>query len=159
MNIERICMVYISIYIYKNPPTSPRASSVLDSTSLPSTSSPFPTPNPRRKGQKRTSVQPVHVARQLESSNPTLRAARQLESRISGARMLKSRDLSILSSSVGDLLGCNSLPQAATRCQTSGPFPALGPQICAPASTETKGLEGRPKGRKGVAMDPKGAQM
>ena len=38
-----------------------------------------------------------------------------------GARMLKSRDLIILSSSIGDLLARNSLPQAATGCQGSGP--------------------------------------
>ena len=30
-----------------------------------------------------------------------------------GARMLKSKDLIILSSSIGDLLGCNRPPQAA----------------------------------------------
>ena len=59
-----------------------RASSVLDYTSLPTTSSPFPTPTPRSKGQKRPSVQQAQVARQLESRNPTLQAPRQLESRI-----------------------------------------------------------------------------
>ena len=43
---------------------------------------PLPTPNPRGKAQKRTSVQQAKVARQLKSRNPTLRAPRQLESRI-----------------------------------------------------------------------------
>ena len=38
-----------------------------------------------------------------------------------GARMLKSRDLNILSSSIGDLLGCNSSPQAATGRPTFWP--------------------------------------
>ena len=38
-----------------------------------------------------------------------------------GARMLKSRDLSILSSSIGDLLGCNKLPQDATGRPTFWP--------------------------------------
>ena len=35
-----------------------------------------------------------------------------------GARMLESRNLIILSSSIGDLLGCNSPPQGATGGQT-----------------------------------------
>ena len=76
---------------------------------------------PRSKAQKRTSVQQANVARQLKSRNPTLRASRQLESRISGARMLKSWDLIILSSSIGDLLGRNRLPQGATGCPTFWP--------------------------------------
>ena len=52
-----------------------------------------------------------------------------------GARMLKSRDLSILSSSIGDLLGRNSLPQAATGRQDSGtslPKAATGRQDSGP---------------------------
>ena len=42
----------------------------------------FPSSTPRSKAQKRTSVQPAKVARQLQSRNPTLQAPRQLESRI-----------------------------------------------------------------------------
>ena len=42
----------------------------------------LPDPNPGSKAQKRTSVQPAKVARQLKSRNPTLQAPRQLESRI-----------------------------------------------------------------------------
>ena len=57
----------------------------------------FPSPNPRSKAQQRTSVQPGKVARQLKSTNPPLQACRQLESRIWGARMLKSMALIILS--------------------------------------------------------------
>ena len=59
-----------------------RASSVLDCTSLPRTSNPFPTPTSRSKAHKRTSGQPVQVARQLKSRNPAPQAPRQLESRI-----------------------------------------------------------------------------
>ena len=73
--------IYIYIYIYISADLS-RASSVLDSTSLPTTSSPFPTPNPRSNAQKKTSIQPPKAARQLTSRNPTLQAPRQLESRI-----------------------------------------------------------------------------
>ena len=90
-----------------------RASSVLDYTSLPTTSSPFPTPTPRSKGQKRPSVQQAQVARQLESRNPTLQAPRQLESRIWVPGCL---NLIILSSSIGDLLARNRPPQPATGC-------------------------------------------
>ena len=43
---------------------------------------PFPFPTPRSKAQKRTSVQPAQVARQLKSRDPALLAPRQLESRI-----------------------------------------------------------------------------
>ena len=38
-----------------------------------------------------------------------------------GARMLKSKDLIILSSSIGDLLRCHRPPQGATGRQDSGP--------------------------------------
>ena len=72
---------------------------------------PFPSPNPRSKAQQRTSVQPAQLARQLKSRNPTLRAPRQLESRIWVPGCL---NLIILSSSIGDLLGCKSPPQPAT---------------------------------------------
>ena len=88
---------------------------------------PFPSPTPRSKAQKRTSVQQANVARQLKSRNSTLRAFRQLESRISGARMLKSWDLIILSSSIGDLLRCNRAPQAATGRPTFWPQIASNP--------------------------------
>ena len=81
----------------------------------------FSSSTPRSKALQRTSVQPVKVARQLKSRNPTLRAPRQLESRISGVRMLESWDLIILSSSIGDLLRCNRLPQDATGCPTFWP--------------------------------------
>ena len=37
---------------------------------------PFPSPAPGSKAQKRTSVQPARVARQLKSRNPTLQAPR-----------------------------------------------------------------------------------
>ena len=43
---------------------------------------PFPAPTPRSKAQKRATVQPAHVARQLKSRDPNLQAPRQLESRI-----------------------------------------------------------------------------
>ena len=59
-----------------------RASSVLDSASLPTASSSFHLPPLEARPRKRTSVQPAQVSRQLESRNPTLRAPRQLESRI-----------------------------------------------------------------------------
>ena len=78
-----------------------RASSVLDYTSLPTTSSPFPTPTPQSKGQKRTSGQAAQVARQLKSSPPGTQAAGIQDL---GARMLRSCHLIILSSSIGDLL-------------------------------------------------------
>ena len=47
-----------------------------------------------------------------------------------GARMLESRNLIILSSSIGDLLARNSLPQGATGCQGSGPE-STRPQLVA----------------------------
>ena len=91
---------------------------MLDYTSLPTTSSPFPTPTPRSKGQKSPSVQQAQVARQLGSRNPTLQAPRQLESRIWVPGCL---NLIILSSSIGHLLGRNSSPQDATGRQHSSP--------------------------------------
>ena len=100
----------IYIYIYISADLS-RASSVLDSTSLPTTSSHFLPPTSRSKAQKRTSIQPAQVARQLKSRNPTLQAPRQLE----------SWNLNILSSFIRDLLGRNRLPQDATGRQLSGP--------------------------------------
>ena len=110
---------------------------------------PFPSPEPSKQSPERTSVQPAQVARQLESRNPTLRAPRQVESRISVVRMLESWDLIISSSSIGDLLGCNSLPQAGRgsgpRCprlpqagQGSGQKASKSPQIGAPAHQASK---------------------
>ena len=64
-----------------------------------------------QQGQKRTSGQPAQVARQLKSSPPGTQAAGIQDL---GARMLRSYHLIILSSSIGDLLGGNRLPQAAT---------------------------------------------
>ena len=81
-------------------------------------------PTSRSKAQKRTSVQPAQIARQLKSRNPALQAPRQLESwnlTVQAPRQLESWNLSILSSSIGDLLGRNSPPQAATGRQLSGP--------------------------------------
>ena len=78
---------------------------------------PFPSPNP----QKRTSVQPAPVARQLKSRNPTLQAAGIQDL---GARMPRSYHLIILSSSIGDLLRRNRLPQAA---KPSGPASSKSP--------------------------------
>ena len=69
--------------------------------------------HPSQQGQKRTSGQPAQVARQLKSSPPGTQAAGIQDL---GARMLRSYHLIILSSSIGDLLGCNSLPQGATGC-------------------------------------------
>ena len=109
--------VCIYIYIYISADLS-RASSVLDSTCQPTTSSPFPTPTPQSKGQKRTSGQPAQVARQLKSSPPGTQAAGIQDL---GARMLRSYHLIILSSSIGDLLRRNSLPQGATGCPTFWP--------------------------------------
>ena len=78
--------------------------------------------SPRRsKAQKRTSVQPAPVASQLKSRPPGTQAAGIQDL---GARMLRSYHLIILSSSIGDLLGCNSLPQAA---RPSGPESSKSP--------------------------------
>ena len=74
---------------------------------------PFPSPTHRSKAQKRTSVQPAQVARQLKSRNPTLQAAGNQDL---GARMVRSYHLIILSSFIGDLLARNRLPQGATGC-------------------------------------------
>ena len=79
---------------------------------------PKTSPTRRSKAQQRTSVQPAQLVRQLKSRNPTLRAPRQLESRIWVPGCL---NLIILSSSIGDLLGCNSPPQVATGRQTLWP--------------------------------------
>ena len=72
--------------------------------------------------------------------------------------MLKSRDLIILSSSIGDLLGCSRPPQAATGrptfCARNPPWAHFWPQNHNKNHAETKGLEGRPKGRKRVARIP-----
>ena len=95
---------------------------------------PFPSPTPRSKAQKRTSIQPAQVARQLESRNPTLRAPRQLESRIWVPGCL---NLVILSSSIGDLLRRNSSPQAATGRPTPWPQdPANLPKSVLPPAQE-----------------------
>ena len=132
-----------------------RASSVLDYTSLPTTSSPFPSPSPRSKAQKRTSVQQANVARQLKSMNSTLRASRQRESRISGARMLKSWDLIILSSSIRDLLRRNRAPQAATGCQGSGPrIHQISLNRCSRLHRSAKGSVGCPGYSSGAQMAP-----
>ena len=66
--------------------------------------------HPSQQGQKRTSGQPAQVARQLKSSPPGTQAAGIQDL---GARMLRSYHLIILSSSIGDLLARNRLPQGA----------------------------------------------
>ena len=75
--------------------------------------------------------------------------------------MLNSRDLIILSSSIGDLLGDSRLPQGATGCPTfcarmspPPPWAHFWPKNHNKNHAETKGLEGRPKGRKRVAWTP-----
>ena len=72
--------------------------------------------------------------------------------------MLESKNLIILSSSIGDLLRRNRVPQAAKGRQGSGPplppWAHFWPQNHNKNDAETKGLEGRPKGRKRVARNP-----
>ena len=132
---------------------------MLDYTSLPTTSSPFPSPAPRSKGQKRPSVQQAQVARQLESRNPTLQAPRQLESRIWVPGCL---NLIILSSSIGDLLGCNSLPQAAdilAQNPANLPKSVLPPaQECQIAHLGTLATPVEPRWHQGLPADAKDGQ-
>ena len=75
---------------------------------------PFPSPNPRSKAQKQD-ISPARPHSQTsiieESYAPPTHAAGIQDLR---TRVLKSRDLIILSSSIGDLLGCNMLPQGVT---------------------------------------------
>ena len=116
--------VYIYIYIYVSADLS-RASSVLDSTSLPTTSSPFPTSLPSKQCPEEdiNPASPSGQAAEIKESYPPGSQAAGIQDL--GARMLKSRHLIILSASIGDLLGRHSLPQGA---KPSGPESHSPPQ-------------------------------
>ena len=112
--------VIIYIYIYISADLSIRASSVLDYTSLPTTSSPFHLPTLEAGPEEDIRpASPGGQAAEIEESYPPGTQAAGIQDL--GARMLKSRNLIILSSSIGDLLRRNSAPQAATGRQHSGP--------------------------------------
>ena len=100
------------------------------------------------------------------SRNPTLQAPRQLESRIWVPGCL---NLTILSSSIGDLLGCNRLPQPATGChrlpETLSQDPANLPKSVLPPAQEcqiahlgTLATPMEPKWHQGLAADTSGSQ-
>ena len=82
--------------------------------------------HPRSKAPQRTSVQPAHAARQLESRNPTLQAPMQLESRIWVPGCL---DLIILSSYhlIFFYRGATRPQQPATGCHRLPNFLASEP--------------------------------
>ena len=97
-----------------------RASSVLDSTSLPTTSSHFQLP-PSKQGPEEdiSPASPGGQAAEIEESYPPGTQATGIQD--TRARMLKSRNLIILCSPIKDLLARNSPPQVATGRQHSGP--------------------------------------
>ena len=156
-------MFFISIIIYRyvyykigyvsrdqlNPPTSPERRACETTLQAPKQAASQPASQPASKARQQGS----QAARQ--SSPPGTQAAGIQDL---GARMLRSYHLIILSSSIGDLLRRNSMPQPATGRQHSGPPPSSWAHFWLQNhnknDAETKGLEGRFKGRKRVARHP-----
>ena len=110
-------LIHIYIYIHTYPPTSSvvRVRLHLLAYNIQSLSN----SHPSKQGPEEdiSPASPGSQAAEIEESYPPGTQAAGIQDL--GARMLKSRDLSILSSSIGDLLRRNSLPQAATGCQLS----------------------------------------
>ena len=99
----------------RNPPTSPERRAC--ETPLPSLEHPAPSRSQPLKQGPAENISPASQgsqAAEIEGSSPPGIQAAGIQGL--GARMLKSKDLVILSSSIGDLLRRHKLPQPATGC-------------------------------------------
>ena len=102
------------------PPTSPERRAC--ETPPPSLEHPAPSksqPSKQGPAEDISPASPGSQAADVQESYPPGAQAAGIQHL--GARMLESRNLIILSSSIGDLLGCNRLPQDATGRPTFWP--------------------------------------